>query len=161
MQDLLRSKTFRKIILLAIVSAGVCLAFGLGVFVGLKKADFSFRWAESYHQNFGSATDVAFMPQVMSFQKEFTDGYGCDGKIISKDSNSITVRDNDNTEKKIMINEKTVIMCQRIPFTIADLQADDDVVIIGEPDGAGAAKALLIRVFPQDKNCDRKKTISN
>ncbi len=155
MADFLDDKVFRFTIVMLGLCVTLVLAFGIGVYVGVQKADFSESWAKSYQQNFGSVKP-AMMPETMALSRDLTTGYGCNGRIISKDGQSITVLDKNNIEKKYLINEKTIIMCQRIPFSITDLQDQDDVVIIGEPESNGTAKAILIRVFPKDKNCTKQ-----
>ena len=55
-----RSKTF-KMVLLAIAALVVLLfVFKTGVFVGYRKAEYSYRWGENYHRNFAGPREGFF-----------------------------------------------------------------------------------------------------
>ena len=145
--NIIESKLF-KIIILSI--AGIIIlvfVFGLGVFVGTKKADFSFKWADEYHRNF-AGPQGGFFGDFMKTNKEFTNANGVFGQIIKIDNGNLTVNGKDNVEKIILVSSKTSIIFQRRNIKISDLKIGDNVVIIGSPNNNGQIQAQLIRVMP-------------
>ena len=125
------------------------LVFCLGVFVGTKRADFSFRWADEYHRNFGGPQG-GFFGDFMGMERQFPNANGSFGQIIKIDNNVLTVKDNDgdNTEKTILVNDKTSIVYQKNNIKLSDLKVDDNIVVVGEPNSDGQIAAKLIRVMP-------------
>jgi hypothetical protein len=135
--------------LLAIVV--IVLVFGLGVFVGEKKAKFSYLWAENYHRMF-AGPKAGFlgnlrMPPFPPFD-EFIEGHGTFGEIIKIEGNNLVVKGRGNVEKVIVVTEKTVIKSGRKDIKFSDLKIGDMIVIIGSPNEKGQIEAKLIRVFP-------------
>jgi hypothetical protein len=155
MKDFFQSKLFKGIILGVAGLVVLVFVFCLGVFVGTKRADFSFRWADEYHRNFGGPQG-GFFGDFIGMDREFTNSNGSFGQIISinPSTNSgqavLTVKDNDgdNTEKTILVNDKTTIIYQKENIKLSDLKVDDNIVVIGEPDNSGQIQAKLIRVMP-------------
>jgi hypothetical protein len=135
--------------LLAIVV--LVLVFGLGVFVGEKKAKFSYHWAENYHRMF-AGPKAGFlgslrMPPFPPFD-EFIEGHGTFGEIIKIEGNNLVVKGRGSVEKVIVVTEKTVIKSGREDIKFSDLKIGDMIVIIGSPNDKGQIEAKLIRVFP-------------
>ena len=147
-EDIFQSKLFKGIIIGIGCLIILGFVFSLGIFVGTKKADFSFRWAEEYHNNFAGPQNGFFMG-MMNFDDEFTSSNGVFGQIIKVDSNSITVKDNkDNVEKIVLIDEKTSIIKQRQNIKLSNLKVGDNAIVIGEPNDKGQIQAGLIRILP-------------
>lgn len=140
------NKIFGIIILSVAGLVILCLVFGLGVYVGTKKADFSFRWAQAYHTNFGGPQG-GFLGGMMGPQ-EFTEGNGVFGQIIKIDGQTLTIKGKDNVEKSVLISDKTTIIYQRKNIKVADLKINTSVVVIGDPNNNGQIQAELIRVIP-------------
>jgi hypothetical protein len=135
--------------LLAIVV--IVLVFGLGVFVGEKKAKFSYLWAENYHRMF-AGPKAGFlgnlrMPPFPHFD-EFIEGHGTFGEIIKIEGSNLVVKGRGNVEKVIVVTEKTVIKSGKKDIKFSDLKIGDIIVIIGSPNDKGQIEAKLIRVFP-------------
>ena len=143
--NIVDSKLFGIIILSVAGLIILAFVFGLGVFVGTKKADFSFRWAEEYHKNFGGPQQ-GFFGNMMG--EEFTNANGVFGQIIKIDSGSLTVKDKDNVEKIILVGDKVSILYQRKNMKLSDLKVGDIVVVIGDPNSNGQIQAELIRLMP-------------
>ena len=143
--NILESKLFRAVVLSIAGLIILAFVFGLGVYVGTKKADFSFRWAEEYHNNFGGPQQ-GFFGNMMG--EEFTNANGVFGQIIKIDSGSLTVKDKDNVEKIILVGDKVSILYQRKSMKLADLKVGDSIVAIGDPNNNGQIQAELIRVMP-------------
>jgi len=143
--NILESKLFKAIILSIAVLIILVFVFGLGVFVGTKKADFSFRWADQYHRNFGGP-QRGFFGDIMGNQ--FTNSNGVFGQILKIDGQILTIKGRGNAEKSILVSDKTSIIRQRDNIKLFDLKTDDIVVVIGEPNDNGQIEAKLIRVLP-------------
>ncbi len=142
---LFESKLF-KIIVFSIAGLIVLVfVFGMGVYVGAKKAEFSFKWANEYHRNFGGPQG-GFLGGMMS--QEFTEANGVFGQIIKIDNQSVTIKGRDNVEKVVLINSKTSIVYQRKNVDLSGLKIGDSAVVIGEPNNSGQIDAELIRVIP-------------
>jgi hypothetical protein len=146
MEDFLQSKGLKKtIVYLSIVLLAV-FCFGLGIYVGLREADLSFEWAESYGHNFGGPN---MGPMGMTnFQRDFTDPNGGTGKIIQIEDGSITIQDSDNTEKKFLIDQNTSFVSQHQNMHLSNLKVGDCIVVIGSPESSGDISARFIRMLP-------------
>ena len=148
-KDILDSKLFKGIILGIACLIILGFVFSLGVYVGAKRADFSFKWADEYHRNFGGPQS-GFFGDFMGMNNNFANPNGSFGQIISINNNILTVKDadGDNTEKTISVNDKTSIVYQRKNIKLSDLKVNENVVVIGSPDNNGQIQAELIRVLP-------------
>jgi len=131
----------------------LALVFSLGTMVGYRKADFSFKWGENYHKNFGGPREGFMggpMPEPMSSMtgEDFINSHGITGLIIKTDGNNLIIKGNNNTERTILVSDKTVIRSGRQDIKAADLRVGEMTVTIGQPDDQGKIEAQLIRVFP-------------
>lgn len=142
---LFQSKLFKGIVLGIAGLIILVFVFGLGVFVGTKKADFAFRWADEYHRNFGGPQG-GFFGDMMG--QDYTAANGVFGQIIKIDGQTLTIKGKDNVEKSILVSDKTSIVSQRKNIKLSDLKIDDNVVVIGDPNNNGQIQAELIRVMP-------------
>lgn len=142
------------------IAALLLLSFKTGEFVGYKKARFSYRWAENYHQNFGGPQNGfmrgpmgKFMPaHMVGFirdvaGKDYTSAHGITGAILKIDGNAIVIQGQDGIEKTFLVSDSTIIKKRRGALVLKDLKTDDTVVIIGSPNDQGQIEAKLIRVF--------------
>jgi RNase P/RNase MRP subunit p29 len=140
-----QSKLFKGIILAVIALIVVLLAFKAGTMIGFRRADFSCRWGDNYHKNFGG-------PQGGFFEdmndRNFMPGSGIFGQIIKVEGNTLTIKGQDNLEKSVLVEEKTSIMKFREQLKISDLKVDDNVIVMGEPNESGQTVAKLIRIMP-------------
>ena len=144
-ENLFQSKQFRWVILALAVFLILAFVFGLGIFVGTKRADFSFAWADAYHRNFGGPQGGVFGDFM---GKEFTDANGVFGQIIKIDGQNLTIKGKDNVEKIVLLGDKTTIVFQRKSEKLSDLKTGDSVVVVGDPNNNGQIQAELIRVLP-------------
>ena len=144
----LQSKTF-KIALVAIGAAMVLLfVFKIGVFVGYQKAQYSYRWGESYHRNFAGPRDGFFGDFKRGFgDKDFINAHGTFGSIIKIDDSTIVIKGKNDVEKMVLISDKTTVNNRREAVRPSDLKIDDQIVVIGSPSEQGQIEAKLIRVF--------------
>lgn len=121
----------------------VLVVFSAGVSVGFHKASFGRAWGDNYERNFG-------MRPIPPFgQDNFPNAHGSIGKIIKIELPTIIVQDQDKTEKVVLIKDDTKIQKMRDTITVADLEIDDFIVVIGSPNDQGQIEAKFIRVIPE------------
>ncbi len=139
-----QSKTFRTILLALGIAIILLLVFKAGEFVEYKKAAFSYKWAENYEHNFGS-------PQKGFFHdiddRMYTSAHGTSGTILKIEGATLTLKQDDNTEKTVVLSDQTTIRKQTQTVKPADLKVDDQIVCIGSPNTQGQIEAKFIRVF--------------
>jgi hypothetical protein len=152
MKELINSKKFK-------IAAGVVgmfilalVIFGAGVAVGIHKARFSYRFGENYERNFMSPRSGGPMGGPMGFfrdmsGRDFRNGHGIAGNIVSIADNTIVIKDPENKETTVAVTDKTVIKDRRNDIKITDLTPDEKIVVIGKPEDNGVINADLIRVF--------------
>lgn len=153
----LQSKIF-KIIIIAVGAIIVFLfVFKLGVFVGERKASFSYRWGENYHRNFGGPRE-GFFGDFSG--KDFIDAYGVVGQIIkidvfpasagssSAETGALVIKGRDSVEKIVAVKKDTVIKRNQENVKIGDLKNGDFIVVIGNPNDKGQIEAKFIRLMP-------------
>lgn len=147
-QKFFQSKLFKWIIIGILITIIVLLFFSLGMFVGFKKANFSFMWGENYHRNFAGPRG-GFLEDFMG--RDFIDSHGVFGQIIKIDESTIAIKDKDGVEKIILVNNDTTIKSPGGDIKIGDLRVNDIVVVIGDPNASGQIEAKLIRLMPPPK----------
>ena len=141
-----QSKTF-KIILVGIGGLIIVLfVFKAGMMVGFQKANFSCRWSDNYHRNFGGPRG-GFSGGLGD--KDFIEANGTVGQIIKIASSTLVVKGRGDVEKVVLVKDDTVINQLKETITIDNLKIDDMVVVIGEPNNDGQIEAKLIRVMPK------------
>lgn len=144
-----------------IIFAAVIFAAGIGV--GLHKAKYSYQWGENYERNFAGGQERRQMGPggmgkrdgsgegMMGFfrgeGREMRNANGISGSIVSITENLIVIKDANNKENTVAVNEKTLIKAGRNDVKIGDLKNDEKIVVIGKPDDSGTIVAELIRVF--------------
>ncbi len=144
---LFQSKTFKIVIWGVAGLIVLLLVFRLGVAVGYRKANFSYRWGENYHRNFGGPRG-GFFDGFFSDKRDFIESHGVFGQVVKIDGNIIVVKGRDNVEKIVLAKDDTAITRFREDIKLSDLKADDYIVVIGKPNDAGQIEAKLIRVMP-------------
>ena len=117
------------------------LIFQAGMFVGYRKAKFSYRMGDNFHRTFGERKG-GFV------RGDFPGGHGTIGKIIKIDLPTLIIEDRDNVEKIIIIKDDTAVRRFRESVKSSDLKTDDYVVVIGTPNDSGQIEARLIRIVP-------------
>lgn len=142
---IVQSKVFKGIAIGIGVLLILSVGFKMGLIIGAKKADFSCRWSDNYHRNFGGPNGG----MMMGFKdREFIDANGTVGQIIQMTSSSLIVKGVNDVEKIILITDKTNIQRFRDTIKITDLMVNDNVIVIGEPNNDGQIEAKFVRVMP-------------
>lgn len=123
------------------------LIFGVGMKIGELKARFSYRWAESYHKNFGGPRG-GFFGDWRGFPRgDFIESHGTFGEIIKINDSDLVIKGQGDMEKIILISEKTTVEKGRDTIKKEELKVGDRVVVIGSPNEQGQIEAKLIRIF--------------
>ncbi|MFI5205567.1 MAG: hypothetical protein ACHQVK_01370 [Candidatus Paceibacterales bacterium] len=137
-----------KLIIVAVLCfVTLVFVFSAGIFVGQKRAEFSFKFAENYHRNFGGPRMGIFS----NFPNEdFMNSHGVFGAVLSINGNTLVVKGQSDVEQMIIVSSKTFLMKGAVKISLADIHINDTVVVIGSPDATGKIQAELIRVLPSN-----------
>jgi hypothetical protein len=159
---LVGSKKFQIAVLILGVFVIAFVCFAGGVFVGLKKAKYSYKFGENYERNFvggpfqgprGMMDDRGPRDMMPDFQgRGFRNGHGIAGAIISVANNQIVIKDRNGQENTISVGDKTLIKKGQDTISVNDLKNDDQIVVMGKPGDNGTISADLIRVFSVNEN---------
>lgn len=153
-KKLLHPDVLKWVILGLVILVVIVLIFGAGIFVGERKARFSYRWAEQYHRNFAGPR-AGFFDDWRSFPGgDFIGAHGVFGQIIKIDpltdsgQATLVIRGSDEVEKIVLVGDNTVVKSFRDVAKLSELKVDDYIVVIGEPNDAGQIEAKFIRLLP-------------
>ncbi len=146
MKDFFESKTFKIATWSLAILLVISFIFKAGIIVGEMKANFSCRWSDNYHENFGGQ---GFGPDnMMMGDRDFLNANGAAGKIINIGDSMIDVDDQFGQEKSVLIKDDTFLRFLKNDIKKDDLKVGDHVVVVGEPNSSGQIEAKLIRVLP-------------
>ncbi|MCX6713429.1 MAG: hypothetical protein NTY66_04465 [Candidatus Vogelbacteria bacterium] len=145
MKDFFNSKTFRYIVYGFLLVAVLLAIFSVGVRIGFRKAEFSYRFSANYERNFGGRPGGGMMNL---FRDEFTGGHGTVGKIIKIALPQIVVSGPGEVEKIVIVGDDTQVRRFRDLIKPTDLKEGETAVVIGVPNADGLIEAKLIRVLP-------------
>lgn len=171
LSNITQSKYFKNgVVLIGIILIALA-SFVLGVTVGVHKAKFSYAWGQNYERNFvggrysmmgdrngyGRGDDMPGERMMERFgieredmMKDFRNGHGVSGDVISSSEDSLVIKDRFERENVVTVNEKTVIMKKGERMKINDIAQNDRVVVIGYPSEDGKITADFIRIFPSE-----------
>lgn len=157
LKSFLNSKAYLRATLVLAVLVVLSLTFLAGVEVGLRKARYSFQWGENYERNFmgprgpmmnrgfdGPMGPRGFFPDSRG---DMRNAHGLGGEVVSVGDNILVVKDRDNKENTVTINDKTLIKSGRDDIKLSDLKSGNKIVVLGKPGDNGTVSADLIRVF--------------
>lgn len=147
----IESKTFYTVMCTLGVLFVAFLIFQAGMIAGFKKASFGRDWGDNYAMNFGSPHrgPERMMRGGFGDFGNLPNAHGAIGKIIKIELPTIVVLDEkDNTEKIVLVNDRTEIHKMRDNLTQGELKIDDHAIVIGTPNSSGQIEARLIRLLP-------------
>lgn len=149
-KSIFESQTFKTVIYTIGVLFIIFLIFQAGMIAGFRKASFGRDWGENYTDNFGSPHKfIGMRGEGMGDFGNLPNAHGAIGKIIKVELPIMVVFDGkDQTEKIIVINDKTDIRMMRDVVDTSALKVDEHVVVIGAPNSSGQIEAKLIRFIP-------------
>jgi hypothetical protein len=141
-----QSKLFKGLVFGILIFMVALLILKVGMFIGERRANFSYKWSDNYRNNFGGPNGGL----MMGFgDRGPMQANGTFGQIIKIDGSTITVKGQDNVEKIILVGDKTIIRSPKETIGVGDLKVDDYIVTIGESNNAGQIEAKFIRVLPE------------
>ena len=123
----------------------VLVIFQAGMFVGFKKAGFSYRTGEQYFREMNGRPNDQFMGMNRG---DFGNSHGAVGKIVSVNLPSIIISDKDGIEKTITVSTSTDIKKFKDSIKAEDLKVNDFITVIGNPNDKAEVEARLIRIMP-------------
>ena len=148
LNNFLESKQFSYFVWGVVGLIAILVIFKLGMDIGFKKANFSYQWGENYYRNFAGPAKN-FPDNNMMRHDDFMEAHGVFGQIIKIDGSNIIIKDRENTEKIVLVEDDTTIKNFKETIKLSELKTDARIVVIGEPDSAGKIAAKLIRVLPE------------
>lgn len=159
LKEIAESKNYKRIVIGIIILIIVFFIFQAGYFVGIRKAEFSFRMGDNYYRTFGDNRGIFGVPQMMGIQRDNLVGAnGAIGKIVKMELPTIIVADQNNVEKIVKIEDETLIRSFRNEIKSSDLKIGNFVTVIGEPDeNSSSIEAKLIRVVPSPNEATTSK----
>lgn len=148
-KEILKDSKIKHVICILGYILVALVIFQAGMFVGFKKAGFSFRAGEQYFRQMNGRPD----DQFMGIQREdFGNSHGAAGKILTINLPLVIVSDRDGTEKTIIISTSTDIKKFRNSIKAEDLKVNDFVTVLGDPNDRAQVEAKLIRIMPDPAN---------
>lgn len=149
--EFFKSKIFTGSLITIGMIVVLLLVFRAGMIFGYHRAVFSIGWGQNYEKNFVGPNKMIGMMGPRG--KALIVAHGSNGQIIKIDTASgtstITVKDQDGTEKSVLVTDNTLIRKFTQNIKRIDLREDDHVSVIGSPNPNGQIEAKLIRIFPQ------------
>jgi len=145
MNDFLKTPKTKTLLWILCGVLAILVVFGLGIAVGYHRAIFASGYGENYYHNFyrGPFTGVmGFIPGPPPMNM-----HGVAGEVIDVSSGTISVRDTDGNEQSVLLMSDTPIREMNTDISESDIQPDDQVIVIGEPNDTGQVEARFIRVF--------------
>lgn len=147
-QTFVRSQSFKVTVLVIGVLVVAAVSFAGGVAVGFHKARFSYAFGENYERNFGGSHRGGGGGMFGDFDgRDFRNGHGLSGSVVSVSGNNLIVKDTDNKEYTVQVTDQTFIRDRETTLAVDGLKTGDRVVIVGNPSSDGTVRADLIRVF--------------
>lgn len=122
------------------------IIFQAGMFMGYRRAAFTYKWGDDYYRNFGGKRGGFMMMNIP--REDFFNPNGTVGKVIKVSLPTLTVLGNENVEKTVLIKSDTAIIRFRDQIKSSDIKVDDNVVVIGSPNEQSQIEAKLIRIMP-------------
>ena len=144
-----QSKGFRGFIIGVGVFIILAFVFQAGMFVGLKKAEFSGRLGENYGRIFGEERGPGMMNGTFGMPFDnIPGGHGAVGEVLKISSSTIVVAEPGNVEKIVTINGETIIRKNRDEIKTNNIKVGDFVSVLGEANNNAEIEARFIRVMP-------------
>ena len=138
----IQSKTFKGVIIGIVIVLVLAVVFQAGMFLGLKKAEFSGRLGENYNRIFGEQRGPA-----MPFDN-ISGGHGAVGPVIRVSTSTLIVAEQNNIEKIVLMSDQTLVRKFRDDIKPSGINVGDFVSVLGEANNQGEIDARFIRVMP-------------
>lgn len=145
LKTVFESRKIKIALCVILIIIAVLLIFQAGMFVGFKKAGFSYQWGENYARNFAGPRGGIINDMRGG---DFMGAHGVFGEIIKNDNTSLIIKGEDGTERAVSVGADTLINKFKDKIAVGDLKINDRVSVIGAPNSSGQIEAKLIRVLP-------------
>ena len=148
--EFLSSKIFGRILIALAILVIVFVSFEVGVYIGYRKASFSYAWSENYDRNFGGPHHGIFgiFPDKGPMMDQGLIGaHGVFGTILSIATSDLSINSPDGTERIVQLYASTTIREGPMNIKQSDLEIGEPIVVIGSPTSQGQIEARLIRVM--------------
>lgn len=141
----IKSRSFRVVVTALLVVLVAAVIFQAGMFVGYRRATFSYHWNEMYTRGPGDPHSVyaPFMGDDMNPNPD-----GASGEIVSVHLPEIMIKAPSQNEKVVIISPDTIIRRMRAMGSSSDLTSGTQVIVVGKPDDQGDIRASFVRIFP-------------
>ncbi len=140
----MQSKQYKKIVTIVCVIVLILIVFNLGMRVGYMKASFT----NFANENLYRPIAPEMKRHAPGFTKDTATGaHGATGIIFAINLPTITIADQDGSEKIIRIGDETILRSDRKTITANDLRVGNAIIVIGEPNGDAEVEARLLRVI--------------
>ena len=149
-KKIIESKKFRNLIIGIAFFLILIIVFQLGIFVGIKKAEFSERLGQNYGRIFDNNGQSPMMNNIFNgipFDN-LPGGHGAIGTVVKVSSSTLVVAEPNNIEKIVLIEDETLIRKFRENIKPSDIAVGDSVSVIGEANNDSKIEAKFIRVMP-------------
>ena len=141
-QKITESPWFTKALFIIGLVLATLVIFQAGVYVGVRKAELSFRMGDNYYRAFGPG---GFPGGPLG--EELSESDGASGKILSVSLPTFIVEDR-NGEKVIILSDQTDIRSMRASTSSSAIMPGNGAIVIGEPNEKGQIQATFVRLLP-------------
>ncbi|MEI6528507.1 MAG: hypothetical protein WCO10_02425 [bacterium] len=134
------------------VIAGVLVllfVFQAGMFVGFKKASFSFRVGENYFREMNGRRND---PMMGLRRDDFGNSHGAIGQIVGVKLPTISLEEPNGSVKNILVSTSTAVRGFQGQLKIEDLKVGDYYIVFGSANDQGLVEAKLLRLMPAPEN---------
>jgi hypothetical protein len=146
MSNFLESKKMRAVLWILGGLIVLFVVFGLGIAVGSHRAGFAAGFDQNYYRNFYGAAPAG--PTGLMVPPAPVATHGVVGTVIDLGTSTISVKDQQDSERSVAISSGTVIRSGNGNVTIGSVAIGDQIAVIGEPNDQGQISARFIRIFP-------------
>lgn len=145
LKDLHQSRTVRGILIGILATLIVIIIFQAGVFVGYRKAAFSFRLGDNYYKTFRGGEAM----KVVGFDNgPIPGGHGAVGRIVRINLPELVIASEGDIEKTVILGSSTIIKRFDNSISPQEIMTDDYAVILGSPDDEARIMAKFVRLMP-------------
>lgn len=142
MNEFFKSPRFKSIIYLLALLLIALVIFQAGVFVGFRRATFSYQWDNNYVHDPRSV----FAPFM--HDSDEPNPHGTFGQVVSANYPEIMVKGPNTPEQIVILGPGTAIRRFHDAGTTTDLKAGTQVIVVGSPNEKGEIQASFVRIMP-------------
>ena len=141
-QKITESTWFTKALIAIGLVLTALIVFQAGMYVGVRKAELSFRMGDNYYRALGPG---GFPGGPLG--DELSEADGASGTVVSVSLPTFIVADRGG-EKVIAVSDQTTIRLLRDATSSSAIVPGESAIIIGEPNDKGEIEATFVRLLP-------------